>query len=109
MFPCSPFIDGRGDVGLYQAGCQPCKEQVEAIINRSLSKNRLNLAETAVLLNATDPEMIEMIKQGARRLKEQVYGKRIVFSHRFMLVIIAQTIADTADSKHPIKMLYEKP
>ena len=36
------------------------------------------MAETAVLLQACEPEMIELIKQGARELKEKVYGKRIV-------------------------------
>ena len=36
------------------------------------------MQETAVLVNATDPELVEEIKEGARKLKEQVYGKRIV-------------------------------
>lgn len=53
-------------------------EQVRGIIARSLSKKRLSLQETAALVNATDPEMVNEIKRGARRLKEQVYGKRIV-------------------------------
>ncbi|NPA36697.1 MAG: [FeFe] hydrogenase H-cluster radical SAM maturase HydG, partial [Chlorobi bacterium] len=34
--------------------------------------------ETAILLNAEDPELIEDIKSAARQLKEKVYGKRIV-------------------------------
>jgi 2-iminoacetate synthase len=73
-----PFID-EGEIWDYiKLTASPARSQVEAIIQKSLNKNRLNLAETAILLNATDPEMIEMIKQGARRLKEQVYGKRIV-------------------------------
>lgn len=54
------------------------KEQVREVIAKSLAKNRLTLAETAVLINATDPELIEEIKQGARQLKETVYGQRIV-------------------------------
>jgi len=36
------------------------------------------MQETAVLIQATDPELVEEIKAGARKLKEQVYGKRIV-------------------------------
>ncbi len=51
---------------------------VKAIVDKSLNKQRLSLAETAVLLKAETPEMIELIKQGARELKERVYGKRIV-------------------------------
>lgn len=53
-------------------------QTVRAIIQKSLSKHRLTLQETAVLLNASDPELIEEIKEGARVLKENVYGNRIV-------------------------------
>lgn len=53
-------------------------ETVKAIVDKSLNKQRLSLSETAILLKAEEPEMIEMIKQGARELKERVYGKRIV-------------------------------
>lgn len=56
----------------------PDREQVRAIISKSLTKKRLSLQETALLLNAKDPELVEEIKEGARQLKEQVYGKRIV-------------------------------
>lgn len=54
------------------------KERVREVIAKSLDKQRLTLAETAVLINATDQELIEEIKQGARELKEKVYGQRIV-------------------------------
>jgi 2-iminoacetate synthase len=54
------------------------KEKVRDVIAKSLDKNRLTLAETAILINATDPDLIEEIKQGARMLKEKVYGQRIV-------------------------------
>ena len=53
-------------------------EQVRKIINKSLSKERLSLEETADLLNADDPELINEIKAGARTLKERIYGNRIV-------------------------------
>jgi len=52
--------------------------RVREIIAKSLSKKRLSLEETAVLINTTDPQLIDEIKQGARDLKEKVYGKRIV-------------------------------
>lgn len=72
-----PFIDDEEIWDfINQAKAEP--ETVKAIIAKSLNKNRLSLQETAVLLNATDPEMIEWIKAGARSLKEKVYGKRIV-------------------------------
>lgn len=52
--------------------------RVRAIIQKSLRKNRLTLEETALLINTTDSDLVEEIKQGARTLKEQVYGNRIV-------------------------------
>jgi len=57
---------------------QSTREKVLAVIDRSMSKNRLTLQETAVLLNTTDPELIELIKNAASTLKERIYGKRIV-------------------------------
>ncbi len=53
-------------------------EMVRAIIAKSLDKHRLSMAETAILLKADDPELIEEIKEAAHQLKERVYGKRIV-------------------------------
>ncbi len=50
----------------------------EQIIAKSMDKQRLNLEDTAMLVNTTDPELVEEILQGARALKEKVYGNRIV-------------------------------
>lgn len=54
------------------------KKQVQDIIAKSLAKNRLDPNEMAVLLNATDQEIVEEIKEGARNLKKTIYGNRIV-------------------------------
>ncbi|MEX0982750.1 MAG: [FeFe] hydrogenase H-cluster radical SAM maturase HydG [Bacteroidales bacterium] len=54
------------------------QQRVREIIQKSLDKNRLTLQETAVLLQTDDPELIDEIKEGARTLKENVYGNRIV-------------------------------
>ncbi|HRX85459.1 MAG TPA: [FeFe] hydrogenase H-cluster radical SAM maturase HydG [Phycisphaerae bacterium] len=51
---------------------------VRDLIAKSLAKEVLSTEETAVLLRATDPELIEAILDGARRLKNVVYGNRIV-------------------------------
>ncbi|MFW5758027.1 MAG: [FeFe] hydrogenase H-cluster radical SAM maturase HydG [Bacteroidota bacterium] len=72
-----PFIDPEEIEG-FIANTHPDKERVREIIKASLDKKRLSLEETAVLLNAEDPELIEEIKEGARTLKEKVYGERIV-------------------------------
>ncbi len=72
-----PFISEK-EIEEILAGAQPERSLVRDIIAKSLSKKRLTMQETAVLVNATDPELVEEIKAGARKLKEQVYGKRIV-------------------------------
>ena len=72
-----PFISGPEIEEMLQQA-KPKHEIVRAIIARSLDKKRLSMQETAILINATDPELVEEIKAGARKLKEQVYGKRIV-------------------------------
>jgi 2-iminoacetate synthase len=57
---------------------EPEPEKVRQVIAKSLDKNRLSLQETAILIKTQDPGLIEEIKQGARILKEKVYGHRIV-------------------------------
>lgn len=72
-----PFIDAD-EIWTIINEAKSTKGRVREIIAKSLNKNRLSLEETAILLNTTDPELIEEIKQGARTLKEKVYGHRIV-------------------------------
>lgn len=72
-----PFID-PDELWHYINTVKPDKQRVREVITKSLNKQRLTLEETAVLINTTDPELIEEIKQGARTLKEKVYGNRIV-------------------------------
>lgn len=71
------FIDPE-EIWGYINDAKPTKERVRQIIAKSLDKQRLNLEETAVLVNTTDPELVDEILQGARTLKEKVYGNRIV-------------------------------
>ncbi len=75
--PMQPFIDAEEIEGLIQ-NTVSTPEAVRSIIAKSLSKKRLSLAETAVLVNTTDPQLIEEIKEGARQLKRLIYGNRIV-------------------------------
>jgi 2-iminoacetate synthase len=72
-----PFIDDN-EIWDSINKAEVTKEKVEQIIEKSLNKNRLSLSEVAVLVQASDPELVELIKQGARTLKERIYGKRIV-------------------------------
>ncbi|RLD80809.1 MAG: [FeFe] hydrogenase H-cluster radical SAM maturase HydG [Bacteroidetes bacterium] len=73
-----PFIDADEIWDVLESEKEPTKEQVREVINKALDKNRLSLQETAILINAKDPELINEIKEGARTLKEKVYGHRIV-------------------------------
>ncbi len=72
-----PFIDPE-EIWDFINNTKPTRERVQEVIEKSLNKHRLSLEETAVLINANEPELIEMIKEGARTIKERVYGNRIV-------------------------------
>lgn len=72
-----PFIDAD-EIWGYLHQTVPTPEKVSTIIQKSLAKNRLNLEETATLINATDKESVQRIKEGARELKTRIYGNRIV-------------------------------
>jgi len=72
-----PFID-PDEIWDYINQTQSTPERVREVIAKSLSKQRLTLEETAVLVNTSDPQLVEEIKKGARELKKRVYGNRIV-------------------------------
>lgn len=72
-----PFLDDE-EIWDYLNQADPTPQNVRKAIKKSLSKQRLSLSDAAVLIRAEDPALIEEIKQGARLLKEMVYGKRIV-------------------------------
>ncbi|MCP4312558.1 MAG: [FeFe] hydrogenase H-cluster radical SAM maturase HydG [Bacteroidetes bacterium] len=72
-----PFIS-KSEIENILQQARPDAITVRKIIAKSLEKKRLSMQETAILVNTTDPALVEEIKQGARTLKEKVYGKRIV-------------------------------
>ncbi len=75
--PMKPFIDPSEILKILSEEKQD-KGKIKEIIEKSLNKHRLSLRETASLVNTTDPELIEEIKAGAKKLKTKVYGNRIV-------------------------------
>ena len=75
--PMKPFIDSD-EIWGYINNTLSYPERVHGVISKSLGKKRLNLEEVAVLVNTTDTELIEEIKEGARTLKRTIYGNRIV-------------------------------
>lgn len=72
-----PFIDAN-EIWDCINNADPSKERVRDIIAKSLDKQRLNLAEVGTLCAASSPDLIEEIKEGARLLKQRIYGNRIV-------------------------------
>ncbi len=72
-----PFIDA-GEIWNFIHKARTDKHIVRDIIQKSLDKNRLTLEETASLVQTTDLGLIEEIKEGARELKQRIYGERIV-------------------------------
>lgn len=71
------FINEEYLFGLL-AGIRPAAGRVREIIAKSLAKEALTVEETADLLLADTPELIEEIFAAARELKKRVYGNRIV-------------------------------
>jgi 2-iminoacetate synthase len=58
--------------------CKADIGKIREIIAKSKNKEALTTEETAALLNADEPELIEQIYDTARQLKKDVYGNRIV-------------------------------
>jgi len=56
----------------------PDPPRVREVIAKSLAKEPLQVEETATLLAADDPDLVEEIFEAARDLKKRVYGNRIV-------------------------------
>ncbi|MDG2830173.1 radical SAM protein, partial [Vibrio parahaemolyticus] len=55
------------------------REEILKIIQKSLSKQRLEPIETAKLINVEDKDLLDEIFKAANILKEEIYGDRIVF------------------------------
>ena len=70
------FIDEPLITGLLERKAEPA--EVRDVIAKSMAKEPLLLEETAVLLGADQPELVEEIFEAARQLKRDVYGNRIV-------------------------------
>ncbi len=75
--PMQPFIDAN-EIDAIIEHTVSTPEAVRAVIAKSLSKKRLSLRETAILINTNDPVLVAEIKEGAKELKKRIYGNRIV-------------------------------
>ncbi|MFA5156769.1 MAG: [FeFe] hydrogenase H-cluster radical SAM maturase HydG [Candidatus Omnitrophota bacterium] len=64
--------------GLLEAAKKARPFDIGAILEKSRKLKRLNLAETAALLAADDPESIKKIFAAASYVKDTIYGRRVV-------------------------------
>lgn len=58
---------------------QPDRQQLRDILQKSLEIKTLTPAETASLLNVSDPELLMQMQETALEVKRKVYDNRIVF------------------------------
>lgn len=75
--PQEPFIDAD-EIWSYINNANTSASHIKEIIAKSLDKERLTLPEAAALIQTTDPELEQLILEGAKELKQRVYGNRIV-------------------------------
>ena len=74
----SPFISPEEIREILTVHSSPSMQEVNAVIKKSKRKERLSLEETAILINAVSPDMVQKIKTAAKELKQEIYGNRIV-------------------------------
>jgi 2-iminoacetate synthase len=72
------FIDRDKLYSLIE-GKTPAAIEVNSILNTALKLKGLNLEEVATLLRVEDTAEIRKIMETARAVKEEIYGKRLVF------------------------------
>ncbi len=72
------FIDDAHIEALVKTYCKPDAHEIRDILQKSLSIEALTLEETAQLLNVTDPQLLDEMKDTAAKVKKKVYDNRIV-------------------------------
>ncbi len=72
------FINENKINKLLEKAAGASQPEAEAVVKKSLLQKGLTPEETAILLQTKDPEVIEQIKSAARRIKDEIYGKRLV-------------------------------
>lgn len=75
--PGEPFIDEQEIETLLARHASPSVAEIRAAVARAMNRERLSLAEVAVLLGAGPGER-PLVLEAAERLKREVYGDRIV-------------------------------
>jgi 2-iminoacetate synthase len=72
------FIDDSKIESILKRAAHPERPQVEEIIAKAMELKGLSPEETAILLQTEDQELIGLIRQTARKIKQAIYGNRLV-------------------------------
>ena len=72
------FIDDAAIQGRLAAAAQAGPDQAREVIAKAGELKGLDLAEVAVLLQSKDPAVMEEMFHAAAKVKEDIYGKRLV-------------------------------
>lgn len=73
------FINDEEIRAALQKGAEYSPQAVRDVLEKAQKLQGLDLEELAALLWVDEPELIEEIYAGARKIKETIYGKRLVF------------------------------
>ena len=71
-------IDERGIQETLKLYSQPDKNHVRTILAKAAEMKGLDALETAALMSVDEPELLQEMFETAQRVKETIYGKRLV-------------------------------
>lgn len=72
------FIDENLIHNTIASTLNPSPQRVEEILEKSLELKGITLEEASTLLNVSSPELLERIFETAGRIKDEIYGNRLV-------------------------------
>ena len=72
------FIDDEKIENLLEQGKEASRENVQKVLDKALLKKGLSLDEVATLIQNNDPDMIDQMYKTCHRIKQEIYGNRIV-------------------------------
>ncbi|MCX8054309.1 MAG: [FeFe] hydrogenase H-cluster radical SAM maturase HydG [Ignavibacteria bacterium] len=72
------IIDEKKLFSILEHTSKPDKVQIDEILSKALELQGIDLEETAALLNIDEPEQLEKMFHTAYKVKEEIYGRRLV-------------------------------
>ena len=73
------IVDEKQFFETLQRNSYPSDEEVLRVLDKGLIKKGLSLDEVAVLISANKPRWVQRIFKVASKIKEEIYGERLVF------------------------------